>query len=266
MLDIHQGFNDTSTTPTPTELNKKNTIAKRINLNKPNVNSNTSDVVSNQSIINMDNNQSVKNNRNYGDAGGRISNAQHTAPPSDSANLNNNVATIDNYTAARVNSDGDSTKAIHMVSNVNKLNAKVSGHQINRGGAVIMPTVNYVSNKHSHESNAFNERKHFNQLTGKLISSAATAAYMTNDIPPFTNCVETRLPLSFAHNHEDIVNYVVSGKMFFFSFINWRIFLIFCMLIHVIFIQCSLGGNCERLEKWPCLLFYWTIISQAFCG
>lgn len=243
-------------------------IVKRINLNKPNVNNNTSDVVSNQSIINMDNNQSVKNNnRNYGDASGRHTvNAQHTAPPSDSANLYNNVATIDNYSGERVNSDGDTTTAIHLVNNVNKLNAKVSGHQTNRGGAVVMPNVNYVSNKHSHESNAFNERKHFNQLTGKLISSAATAAYMTNDIVPFTNCVETRVPLPFAQNHEDIVNYVVSGKIIFVVFTNWLILLQFCVLIHMIFIPYSLGRNCERLKKWPCLLFYWTIISQAFCG
>lgn len=226
MLGIHHGFNDTSTT-TPTELShKKNTIGKRINLNKSNVNCNTSDVVSNQSIINMDNNNQTlnhnTNNRKHGDANGRNNNVYHTTNNNDSDILNNNAsdtATNENYAPnvrANHSADRDSTKAMHMVNNVNTLHAKVGdGIDAGAGYANHVANANYSPPEPS-QPITFNERSHFNQLTGKLMSSAANApALIENATGKVVSSNDKRLPITYAHNHNDIVQYVVLGKLYF---------------------------------------------------
>lgn len=165
----------------------------------------------------MLNNNNKHNNRNYGDASGRIGagHAYQTANNSDSDKLNNNandtMATNDKYTGGgggRMNSDADAdpTKAMHMANNVNKMHPS---HQ--------PPTVpgGYQPN----DADAINERTHFNNLTGKLISTANSnyapdATFITNDMAKVAICMDGRSTNAFANNHEDIVNYVVSGMSY----------------------------------------------------
>lgn len=218
VLDVHQGFNDTSTTitATPTELShKKNTIGKRINLNKSNVNSNTSDVVSNQSIINMDNNNHNTNNRKHGDAHGRNNNVYHSTNFTESDKLNNNTAS-DAAAYVNHNIDGDSTKATHMTNNVNKPNAKASGGLVDANtGANLSHGPGEQPNETSQKISS-NERSHFNQLTGKLISSAACAAIIDkNVVKNVVSSNDRRQQTEYAHNHKEIVQYVEAGKLYF---------------------------------------------------
>lgn len=228
---MHQGYNDTSTMPT--ELShKQNTIIKRININKSNTNNNNnnnnaSDVVSNQSIIN-------NNINNLDDLTiNKTTIVHHSSSDSDNFNNNNNnnarlndKTGVDNFTRIRLRSvDGESTKAMNAVNNVNKTVPKLKGnhlatnyqHQQPQQQNLPQPGLNNydsVNCKNLDEINQLNDSNRFGSRTMPSTNKySSNPTIVDNDTVarPTTNYVETRLSPSFNHNHDDIVNYVVSG-------------------------------------------------------